>query len=130
MQEIVIVILPLKFVFGVVVCGNEFLSEDDEIEWDVEFEAGFFEDANIWDDCLDEVDTFLLDNDNNEGVLIREMCLKDGLNCLVRVEIREGLLGLRHLTLDLRHGFWLFATLEIVVCGVSFFLIWLVTKIT
>jgi hypothetical protein len=30
--EIVIVILPLKFVFGVVVCGNEFLSEDDEIE--------------------------------------------------------------------------------------------------
>ena len=91
MQHIAILILPLRFVFGVVVCSNDFLSEDDEVEWDVEEVSDFFEDANIWDDCLDEVESFLLDNDNNGGVLIREVCLKDGLNCLVRVESANGL---------------------------------------
>ena len=46
-------------VFGVVVCGNLFLFDDDDTEWDADV-TGLVENADIWDDCLDEVETFSL----------------------------------------------------------------------
>ena len=78
--------LPLRIIFGVVVCGDTFCS-DDETEWDVELD----EDDNEWDTFLDELDTFLLGKEINDEDLIREVCLNEGLKGLVRNSFVGGL---------------------------------------
>ena len=74
--------LPLKIVFGVVVCGDMFLF-DGKTEWELEFDEDFVDDDNWWDTFLDELETFLFGKEDNERDWIRDLCLNEGLNCLV-----------------------------------------------
>ena len=74
--------LPLRIIFGVVVCGDMLLF-DGKSEWEVEFDEDFVEDNDWWDTFLDELETFLFGKEDNERDWIRDLCLNEGLNGLV-----------------------------------------------
>ena len=74
--------LPLRIIFGVVVCGDMLLF-DGKTEWEVEFDEDFVEDDDWWDTFLDELETFLFGREDNDRDLIRDLCLNEGLNGLV-----------------------------------------------
>ena len=75
--------------------GNDADASGDDTDWDLEEVKGLREEDedSAWDDCLDELETFLLDNEANVGSdFIRVLCLKEGLNGLERDKIGDGLL--------------------------------------
>ena len=56
---------------------------DGKREWEVVFDEDFVDDDNWWDTFLDELETFLFGKEDNERDWIRDLCLNEGLNCLV-----------------------------------------------
>ena len=83
--------LPFRLIFGVVACGNTFLSDDDT-KWDA-WDNSFVLDDVLCNDLLDELETIWLGNVINGFDFIRALCLNVGLNDLDRDENVVGFVG-------------------------------------